>query len=69
MELSLFLAKLFGIYMLIVSVLWAVRGDEISEVIEEVFESETPFGVIDENFQVLECFASRKGYYEEEQSR
>ena len=39
MELSLFLAKLFGIYLLIVSVLWAVRGDVISEVIEEVFAS------------------------------
>jgi len=39
MELSLFLAKLFGIYLLIVAVLWAVRGDVISKVIEEFFAS------------------------------
>ena len=39
MELSLFLAKLFGIYLLIMGVLWAVRGDVISEVIEELFAS------------------------------
>ncbi len=39
MELSLFLAKLFGIYLLIVSVLWAVRGKVISDVIEEFFAS------------------------------
>ncbi len=39
MELSLFLAKLFGIYLLIVSVLWAARGEVISEVIEEFFAS------------------------------
>ena len=37
MELSLFLAKLFGIYLLIVAVLWAVRGEEISKVMEEFF--------------------------------
>ncbi len=46
-----------------------VRLIQAREVIEEVFESETPFDVIDENFQVLEYFASRKGYHEEEQSR
>ncbi len=39
MELSLFLAKLFGIYLLLVGVLWAVRGDVISEVIEYIFAS------------------------------
>ena len=37
MELSLFLAKLFGIYLLIIAVLWAVRGDEISKVVNELF--------------------------------
>ncbi len=35
MELSLFLAKLFGIYLLIVGLLWAVRGAAISGVIED----------------------------------
>ena len=39
MELSLFLAKLFGLYLLIVAVLWAVRGDVISSVMEEFFAS------------------------------
>jgi len=39
MELSLFLAKLFGIYLLIVAVLWAVRRDEISKSVEELFGS------------------------------
>ena len=39
MELSLFLAKLFGIYLLIVAVLWAVRRDVISQVMEEFFAS------------------------------
>ena len=39
MELSLFLAKLFGIYLLIIAVLWALRGDIISKVIEEFFAS------------------------------
>ena len=37
MELSLFLAKLLGIYLLIIAVLWAVRGDEISNVVKELF--------------------------------
>lgn len=37
MELSIFLAKLFGIYALIVALLWAVRGNEISKSIEEFF--------------------------------
>ena len=31
MELSLFLAKLFGIFLLIAAVLWAVRGEVISK--------------------------------------
>ena len=39
MELSLFLAKLFGIYLLIVALLWALRGDVISKVIEDFFAS------------------------------
>ena len=39
MELSLFLAKLFGIYLLIMAVLWAVRGEVISKVIEEFLAS------------------------------
>jgi len=38
-KLSLFLAKLFGIYLLLVGVLWAVRGDVISEVLEDFFAS------------------------------
>ena len=37
MELSIFLAKLFGIYALIVALLWAVRGNEFSKIIEEFF--------------------------------
>ena len=39
MELSLFLAKLFGIYLLIVAALWGVRGEVISKAIEELFTS------------------------------
>jgi vacuolar-type H+-ATPase subunit I/STV1 len=39
MELSLFLAKLFGIYLLIVAILWGVRGEVISNVIDEFFTS------------------------------
>ena len=39
MELSLFLAKLFGLYLLIMAVLLAVRGDVISKVMEEFFAS------------------------------
>ena len=39
MELSFFLAKLFGIYLLIMGVLWAVRGDVISGVVAEMFHS------------------------------
>ena len=37
MELSLFLAKLFGIYMLVIAVLWAARGEVISKTVEEFF--------------------------------
>ncbi len=37
MELSLFLAKLFGLYLLSVGMLWVVRGQVISEVMEEFF--------------------------------
>ena len=37
MELSLFLAKLFGIYMLIVACLWLARGEVISRTLEELF--------------------------------
>ena len=39
MELSLFLAKLFGIYLLVMAVLFVVRGDVIAKVIEEFFSS------------------------------
>lgn len=39
MELSLFLAKVFGLYMLSVGLLWVVRGEALSEVIEEFFAS------------------------------
>ena len=39
MGLSIFLAKLLGIYLLIIGVLWAVRGEVISEVLEEFFTS------------------------------
>ena len=39
MELSLFLAKLFGLYLLTVAVLWVVRGEAISKVLEEFFAS------------------------------
>jgi hypothetical protein len=35
MELSLFLAKLFGIYLLITGALWVARGDVISGVVIE----------------------------------
>ena len=37
MELSLFLAKLFGIYMLAVSLLWLVRREAMSQAMEEFF--------------------------------
>jgi len=37
MELSIFLAKLFGVYLLTMAVLLAVRGAVISQVIEEFF--------------------------------
>ena len=37
MELSLFLAKLFGIYLLIMAVLFVLRGEVIANVIEEFF--------------------------------
>jgi len=36
MELSLFLAKLFGIYLLVMSALCAARGDAIAQVVTEV---------------------------------
>jgi hypothetical protein len=39
MELSLFLAKLFGIYLLIVAALWVVRRDDMTKVMEEFFAS------------------------------
>ena len=39
MELSIFLAKLFGIYLLAVAVLWAVRGKVISEAMEDIFSN------------------------------
>ena len=39
MELSIFLAKLFGIYMLAVGVLWALRGDMLAQVMEEFFDN------------------------------
>ena len=39
MELSLFLAKIFGLYLLTVAVLWVVRGEAISKVLEEFFAS------------------------------
>ena len=39
MELSIFLAKFFGIYLLIVAGLWAVRGAVISKVMKEMMES------------------------------
>ena len=35
MELSLFLAKLFGLYFLIIGFLWALRGDVMSEIVKE----------------------------------
>ena len=37
MELSLFLAKRFGIYLLVLAVLFVVRGELIAKVIEEFF--------------------------------
>jgi len=39
MELSLFLAKIFGLYLLTLAVLWVVRGEAISKVLEEFFAS------------------------------
>ena len=41
MQLSLFLAKLFGIYLLVVAVLWAIRRDAMSQVMDEFFASRT----------------------------
>ncbi len=37
MELSAFLAKLFGVYLLMVSALWALRGEAFADVLEEFF--------------------------------
>jgi hypothetical protein len=39
MELSLFLAKLFGIYFLIVGALWLFRKDMYTEIVYELFSS------------------------------
>ena len=39
MELSIFLAKLFGIYLLVVGALFALRGKVIVEVVEEMLAS------------------------------
>ena len=39
MELSLFLAKLFGLYMLVVGLLWLVRGSAITEAVEAFFDN------------------------------
>ena len=39
MELSLFLAKLFGIYMLIVAAMWLVRRDAMTQTMVELFEN------------------------------
>ena len=39
MELSLFLAKLFGIYLLAMGLLWAARGEVIAGVLEEFLTS------------------------------
>ena len=39
MELSIFLAKLFGLYMLVIAVLWLWRGEVLSGVIEGFFAS------------------------------
>ena len=39
MELSIFLARWFGIYMLAVGALWALRGDVLAEVIDEFFSN------------------------------
>ena len=39
MELSIFLAKLFGIYFLVIAVLWTARGDFLFEIVEEFFAS------------------------------
>ena len=39
MELSVFLAKLFGLYLLVVAALWAVRRDVISKSIDDFFAS------------------------------
>ncbi len=37
MELSVFLAKLFGVYLMVLSVLCALRGELFAEVIEDFF--------------------------------
>ena len=37
MELSVFLAKLFGVYLLVISALWALRGGAFADVLEEFF--------------------------------
>ncbi len=39
MELSIFLAKLLGIYMLIVAVVWIVRKDQLDKSIKEIASS------------------------------
>ena len=39
MELSVFIAKLLGIYLLIVALLWAVRGEVISQTIKDFADS------------------------------
>ena len=39
MELSLFLAKLFGTYLLIMGILFAARRQQILEVVKEFFDS------------------------------
>ena len=37
MELSLFLAKLFGLYMILVAVIWILRGRVVTDAIEAFF--------------------------------
>jgi len=39
MELSLFLAKLFGLYLLVTAAVWALRGEVIAPAVEELFAS------------------------------
>ena len=39
MELSIFLAKLMGIYLLVVGLLWAARSRQLSEIIIDFFQS------------------------------